>query len=73
MIKIAATVAALLLAVSASATLCSVTDLKQPANYHWPTDIPDTRRTTSPTSQPNVIAWYPCFVPGSHHGGWAAA
>ena len=20
------------------ATLCSVTDLKQPANYHWPTD-----------------------------------
>jgi len=21
-------------------TLCSVTDLKQPANYHWPTDLP---------------------------------
>jgi hypothetical protein len=22
-------------------TLCSVTDLKQPANYHWPTDTAD--------------------------------
>ena len=22
-------------------TLCSVTDLKQPANYHWPTDVPE--------------------------------
>ena len=22
-------------------TLCSVTDLKQPANYHWPTDTPE--------------------------------
>ena len=22
-----------------TATLCSVTDLKQPANYHWPTDV----------------------------------
>jgi hypothetical protein len=21
-----------------TATLCSVTDLKQPANYHWPSD-----------------------------------
>ena len=21
-----------------TATLCSVTELKQPANYHWPTD-----------------------------------
>jgi len=24
-----------------TATLCSVTDLKQPANYHWPTDVPE--------------------------------
>jgi hypothetical protein len=24
-----------------AATLCSVTDLKQPANYHWPTDTPE--------------------------------
>jgi hypothetical protein len=23
------------------AALCSCTDLKQPANYHWPTDVPD--------------------------------
>jgi hypothetical protein len=23
------------------ATLCSVTRLKQPANYHWPTDVPE--------------------------------
>jgi hypothetical protein len=23
------------------ASLCSVTDLKQPANYHWPTDVPE--------------------------------
>jgi hypothetical protein len=23
------------------AALCSVTDLKQPANYHWPTDVPE--------------------------------
>jgi len=23
------------------ASLCSCTDLKQPANYHWPTDTPD--------------------------------
>jgi Peptidase family M28 len=23
------------------ATICSCTDLKQPANYHWPTDTPD--------------------------------
>lgn len=23
------------------ASLCSVTELKQPANYHWPTDTPD--------------------------------
>jgi len=23
------------------ASMCSVTDLKQPANYHWPTDTPD--------------------------------
>jgi len=23
------------------ASLCSVTDLKQPANYHWPTDLPE--------------------------------
>ncbi|MGH2985938.1 MAG: M28 family peptidase [Solirubrobacterales bacterium] len=23
------------------ATICSVTDLKQPANYHWPTDVPE--------------------------------
>jgi hypothetical protein len=23
------------------ASLCSVTDLKQPANYHWPSDTPD--------------------------------
>ena len=22
-------------------TLCSVTELKQPANYHWPTDVPE--------------------------------
>ena len=26
------------------ASLCSVTDLKQPANYHWPTDVADERR-----------------------------
>ena len=25
-----------------TATLCSVTDLKQPANYHWPTTSPRT-------------------------------
>jgi hypothetical protein len=24
-----------------TATLCSVTELKQPANYHWPTDTPE--------------------------------
>ena len=24
-----------------TAALCSVTDLKQPANYHWPTDVPE--------------------------------
>jgi Peptidase family M28 len=23
------------------AALCSCTDLKQPANYHWPTDVPE--------------------------------
>ena len=23
------------------ASLCSATDLKQPANYHWPTDVPE--------------------------------
>ena len=23
------------------ASLCSCTDLKQPANYHWPTDVPE--------------------------------
>ena len=23
------------------ASLCSVTELKQPANYHWPTDVPE--------------------------------
>jgi Zn-dependent M28 family amino/carboxypeptidase len=23
------------------AAMCSVTDLKQPANYHWPTDVPE--------------------------------
>jgi hypothetical protein len=23
------------------ASICSVTDLKQPANYHWPTDVPE--------------------------------
>jgi hypothetical protein len=23
------------------ASLCSVTRLKQPANYHWPTDVPE--------------------------------
>ena len=23
------------------AAICSVTDLKQPANYHWPTDVPE--------------------------------
>jgi hypothetical protein len=23
------------------ATICSCTRLKQPANYHWPTDVPD--------------------------------
>jgi Zn-dependent M28 family amino/carboxypeptidase len=22
-------------------TMCSVTELKQPANYHWPSDVPD--------------------------------
>jgi hypothetical protein len=21
--------------------MCSVTDLKQPSNYHWPTDTPE--------------------------------
>jgi hypothetical protein len=24
-----------------SASMCSCTDLKQPSNYHWPTDVPD--------------------------------
>lgn len=24
-----------------TATLCSVTELKQPANYHWPSDLPE--------------------------------
>jgi hypothetical protein len=23
------------------ASLCSCTDIKQPANYHWPTDVPE--------------------------------
>ena len=23
------------------AALCSCTELKQPANYHWPTDVPE--------------------------------
>ena len=37
-----------------------------------PSERPETRRTNSPTVQPNVIMWYPLRVPGSHHGCWRA-
>ena len=37
-----------------------------------PSERPLVRRTTSPTRNPKVLTWYPCAVPGSHHGAWAA-
>ncbi len=38
-----------------------------------PSPFPVTRRTTSPTSQPKVTAWYPWVLPGVHHGRSAAS
>ena len=38
-----------------------------------PSERPLVRRTTSPTRNPKVLTWYPCAVPGSHHGAWAAS
>ncbi len=38
-----------------------------------PAVVPVMRRMTSPTSQPYVRMWYPCFVPGSQIGSWRAS
>ena len=35
--------------------------------------VPVTRLITSPARNPNVFTWYPCPVPGGHHGRSAAS